>query len=200
MTSGADTPEPADAAAAPETAPEQVFAEAMAALETERQKLKDELLRALAESENVRRRAERAVEDERKYGAAKFARDMLGVADNLRRALQAGTEAAKTDPAAAAILEGVTLTEKELLGALERHGVRKLDPKGERFNPHLHQAIAEVPGTGQVSGTIIEVVQQGYMIHDRILRPAMVAVARGDAVQPASGPAQPPGAHIDTKA
>ncbi len=170
---------------------QQVAAGVLAEMQAEITRLSDERLRALAEAENARRRAEKAVADERAYGSAKFARDMLSVADNLRRAIEAAAPA-RNDAAAAAILEGVELTEKELLAALEKNGVKKLEPKGQKFDPNFHQAIAEVPGSGQPNGTVIDVMQAGYVIADRLLRAAMVVVAKGD-------PA-PAGAAVDTKA
>ena len=156
--------------------------------------LRDRWMRAMAEAENARKRAEKAVQDERAYGSAKFARDMLAVADNLRRAIEAAA-GAKDDPAAAAILTGVELTEKELLAALERNGVKRLEPRGQKFDPNFHQAIAEVPGTGQPHGTVVDVMQAGYVIADRLLRAAMVVVAKGETVRPAD-----PGAAVDTRA
>ena len=172
-----------------------VAAGVLAEMQKEIEKLSDERLRLAADMENLRKRAERQVTDERLYGASKFARDMLSVADNLRRAIDAA-QASKDDPAAAAILTGVELTEKELLAALERNGVKKIEPKGQKFDPNFHQAIAEVPGTGQPHGTVVDVVQAGYMIADRLLRAAMVVVAKGE-----PGPAaQPPGQAFDTKA
>lgn len=175
-----------------------IAAGVLAEMQAEIDRLNDERLRALAEAENARRRAEKAVQDERQYGAAKFARDMLSVADNLRRAIDAAAPA-RSDPQAAAILTGVELTEKELLAALERNGVKRLEPKGQKFDPNFHQAIAEVPGTGQPHGTVVDVVQAGYMIADRLLRAAMVVVAKGEPLRPQDPSAQP-GSAFDTKA
>jgi molecular chaperone GrpE len=160
-------------------------------LERENADLKDRLLRALAEMENLRRRAEREMQDQRAYSITKFAGDMIGTADNLRRALEAlpkppeGEEAAEIDPGLKALIDGVELTERELLKALERHGVKKRLPVGERFDPHRDQAMFEVPDESQPSGTVVQVVQAGYMIGERVLRPAMVGVSKG-------GPARPP--------
>lgn len=176
-----------------------VAAGLLAEMQAEIDRLKDERIRALAEAENMRKRAEKQVADERQYGASKFARDMLSVADNLRRAIDASAAAAKTDPAVANLLTGVELTEKELLASLERNGVKRLDPKGQKFDPNFHQAIAEVPGTGQPHGTVVDVVQAGYMIADRLLRAAMVVVAKGDAARPAGGET-PPGSSFNTQA
>ena len=170
----------------------------LAEMQAEVDRLNEDRLRALAEAENTRKRAEKQVADERQYGGAKFARDIIPVADNLRRAIDAAA-ASRNDPAAAAILTGVELTEKELLAALERNGVKRMEPKGQKFDPNFHQAIAEVPNTGQPHGTVVDVVQAGYMIADRLLRAAMVVVAKGE---PARAPdaAGPPGSAFDTKA
>ncbi len=143
--------------------------------------MKDRLLRTLAEMENLRKRTEREVADARQYGAASFARDMLGVADNFRRALDAvGPEVrAGADAAVASFIEGVELTERELAKALEKNGIRKIEPQGEKFDPNLHQAMYEVPDPSVPSGSVVQVIQPGYVIGERILRPAMVAVAKG---------------------
>jgi molecular chaperone GrpE len=142
---------------------------------------KDRLLRALAEMENLRRRTEREVADARSYGIANFARELLAVADNMRRALDAvgGELRATAGPGLLAFLDGVELTERELLKALEKHGVTKLDPLGERFDPNLHQAMFEVSDPSVANGTVVQVVQPGYRIGERVLRPAMVGVAKG---------------------
>jgi molecular chaperone GrpE len=145
--------------------------------------LKDRLLRSLAEMENLRRRTEKQVADERVYGIASFARDMLAVADNMRRALDAVTPELRetADPAVKALIEGVELTERELLKVLEKHGVKKLEPLGSRFDPNLHQAMYEVPDPSVPAGTVVQAVQAGYTIGDRVLRPALVAVSKGGA-------------------
>ncbi len=142
---------------------------------------KDRLLRALAEMENLRRRTEREVADARTYGIASFARELLAVADNMRRALDAVGAELRTvaDPGIKSFLEGVELTERELLKALEKHGVTRLEPQGERFDPNLHQAMYEVPDPAVPAGTVVQVVQPGYRIAERVLRPALVAVAKG---------------------
>src|SRR5947208_10909524 len=152
-----------------------------AALAQEAAELKDRLLRALAEMENLRRRTEREVADARTYGISGFARELLAVADNMRRALDAfGAEPHEAaDAGTKALLEGIELTERELLKALEKHGVRKLDPEGAKFDPHFHQAMYEVPDESVPAGTIVQVVQPGYTIGERVLRPALVAVAKG---------------------
>jgi molecular chaperone GrpE len=157
-----------------------------AALSREVADLKDRLLRTLAEMENLRRRTEREVGDARLYGVSNFARDILGVADNMRRAIETlGPEGRQNvDPGVKALIEGVELTERELLKVLEKNGVKKLEPKGEKFDPNLHQAMYEVPDPSLPAGQIVQVVQDGYTIGDRILRPALVAVAKGGAKTP----------------
>jgi len=148
--------------------------------QAEAAEFKDRLLRALAETENVRRRAERDRSDAAKYGVTQFARDLLDVADNLRRALESMPESQVRDDVTRNLLAGVAATERALLAALERHGIRRLDPKGERFDHNFHQAIFEAESTGKPAGTVVEVLQPGYVLHDRLLRPAMVGVAKGE--------------------
>jgi molecular chaperone GrpE len=151
------------------------------ALNAENTELKDRALRALAEIENVRRRAEKDVADARTYAVSNFARDMLAVGDNMRRALESVSAEArsKSDQAIQALLDGIELTERELLKTLERHGIKKLDPRGERFDPHLHQAVFEVENSAVPAGTIGQVVAPGYTIGERVLRPALVSVTKG---------------------
>ena len=152
------------------------------ALVREAAELKDKLLRALAEMENLRKRTEREVADARHYGIALFARDILGIADNMRRALEAGgPELRKAMDAAhvTALLDGVELTERELLKVLEKHGIKKFEPQGEKFDPNQQQAMYEVPDASVPAGSVVQVIQPGYMIGDRVLRPALVAVAKG---------------------
>ncbi len=155
--------------------------DAIEALTREAADLKDRLLRALAETENMRRRCERDVADARAYGVSSFARDLLAVADNMRRALDAIEPSAgeNVDPGIKALISGVELTERELLNVLEKHGVTRVDPLKARFDPHRHQAMFEVPDASVPAGTVVQVVQPGYVIGDRVLRPAMVAVAKG---------------------
>jgi len=149
-----------------------------AALAEEVTQLKDKLLRAMAETENVRRRAEREREDTSKYAVSNFAKELAGVADNLRRAIDAVPgETRAADEAVRSLLEGVEATERTLLAAFERFGVTRIDPLGERFDPNRHQAMAQVD-SDQPAGTVIQVMQAGYLIHDRLLRPAMVVVAK----------------------
>jgi molecular chaperone GrpE len=158
---------------------------------------KDRFMRTLAEMENLRRRTEREVADARSYGIAKFARDVLTIADNMHRAREVISPELRqsSDASIKALIDGLDLTERELLKALESNGVRKFDPKGEKFDPHVHQAMYEVPDESVPSGTIAQVVQAGYMIGDRVLRPAMVAVTKGGPKpQPAAATANDNGA------
>ena len=161
-------------------------------LNAENAELKDQRLRALAELENTRRRAERERQDASAYAIARFARDMLGIADNFGRALAACPPElrAAADPQVTAVLGGVEVTERQLLATLESHGVKIIDTSDGKFDPNKHQAVAEVPGEGKPAGSIVHVIQTGYMIGDRLLRPAMVTVARKDENAPA----------VDTKA
>ena len=145
--------------------------------------LNDQLLRALAELENTRRRAERDRSEALKYGAVSFARDMVGVTDNLQRALKAidDMEAAQRDglpETISALIDGVAATERDLLAALARHKVSVIAPLGEKFDPNLHEALFEAPGTGQENGTIIDVIETGYVMEERLLRPAKVGIAK----------------------
>ena len=157
-------------------------------LETEVARLKDQLLRALAEQENVRRRAQRERDDAVKYAAQKFATDLLSVADNLRRALDSAPPAQGQDDATKSLLVGVAATERELLGAFEKHGIRRVDPMGEKFDHNLHQAMFELEATGKPAGTIVQVLAPGYVLQDRLLRAAMVGVAKGNAPAPVPEP------------
>ncbi|WP_075216909.1 nucleotide exchange factor GrpE [Mongoliimonas terrestris] len=168
------------------------------ALEAEVSAVKDQLLRTLAEMENLRRRTEREVADTRTYAVAGFARDILQVGDNLSRALQALPADARegANAAVTALLDGVEMTERELLKAFEKHGVRKIEPVGERFDPNFHQAMFEVPNPEVPNGTVVQVVQSGYVIGERVLRPAMVGVARGGP-KAAPKPAEPADAKVD---
>jgi molecular chaperone GrpE len=167
----------------PQTPAEAAAAELVERLnksEAELADTKDKLLRALAETENQRRRAQRDSEDARKYAATNFAKDMLDVADNLRRAIGSLDPASLQDDRTKALVEGVAATERALLAALERHGIKRIEPEiGEKFDPHSHEAMFEVPNTGKPGGSIVQVVQPGYRMHDRLLRPAMVGVAKG---------------------
>jgi molecular chaperone GrpE len=155
--------------------------EALVRLLKENEELKDRALRAAADMENLRRRTARELQDARAYSAANFARDMLSVSDNLRRALDAIPAEAKAagDAGFTALIEGVEMTERAMLAALERHGVRKLQPEGEKFDPNFHQAMFEVNNPDVPANTVVQVVQPGYSIGERVLRPAMVGVAKG---------------------
>ena len=153
-------------------------ADRLAELEAEAARYKDQALRAMAEAENVRRRAEREREDAAKYGVSQLARDLLPVADNLRRAIESVSPEAQQDPVVAGLLTGIQATERELVTALERRGIKRIDPVGEKFDPNFHQAVFEVPTNDQPPGTVVQVLQSGYVIHDRLLRPAMVGVAK----------------------
>jgi molecular chaperone GrpE len=150
-----------------------------AELEAELADYKDRLLRALAETENVRRRAQREREDASKYAIAGFAKDLLSAADNLRRALESLPEPEAKDERTRNLLAGVAATERELLGVFERHGIKRIDPKGESFDHNFHQAIFEIERSDQPGGSVVEVLQPGYVLHDRLLRPAMVGVSKG---------------------
>lgn len=149
----------------------------IAALNDENTQLKDKLLRALAEGENQRRRAEKDLADARLYAVSNFAREMLGVADNLRRALEAMPAEARA--AYPAMAEGVELTERDLVSRLGRFQVRKLEPKGQKFDPNFHEALFEIPDASVPHGTVSQVVEDGYAIGERVLRPAKVGVSRG---------------------
>jgi molecular chaperone GrpE len=161
---------PADEEASPERR--------IATLEAELAEQNDRLLRSLAETENVRRRGQREREDAAKYAVAVFAKDLLSAADNLRRALESLPEAEVRDERIRSLLTGVAATERDLLSIFERHGIRRIDPKGEPFDHNFHQAIYEVERPDKPGGTIIEVLQPGYVLVDRLLRPAMVGVAK----------------------
>ena len=175
--------EPEDAAnPAPEPQAEpQQQPDPLAQKDAEIAQLKDQLLRALAETENTRKRAERDRDDTAKFAVSNFARDMLAVADNLKRAVDSVPADAKTDNAAlATLLEGVELTDRQVASLFEKHGIQRLAPIDQPFDPNLHQAMFEVPGTGKPAGTVVQVLQAGFTIHGRLLRPAMVGVAKGD--------------------
>jgi molecular chaperone GrpE len=162
----------------PDAAPQ---VDPMAVLAKEAADLKDRLLRTLAEMENLRRRTEREVADARTYAVTNFARDVLGVADNMERAMQALDDEIreKADAGVKALLDGVELTERELMKVMEKHGIKRLDPKGEKFDPNFHQAMFEMPDPTVPSGMVAQVVQPGYKIGDRVLRPALVGVSKG---------------------
>ncbi|WP_181700455.1 nucleotide exchange factor GrpE [Chthonobacter albigriseus] len=175
------TEETSNAAPDPEAGADGAADPRLLALETQVAELKDQLLRTLAEMENLRRRTEREIADTRAYAVTGFARDVVSVGDNLARALSAVPADVRegASPAIVALLDGVEMTERELLKALEKQGVRKIDPTGEKFDPNFHQAMFEVPNPDVPSGTVVQVVQAGFVIGDRVLRPALVGVGRG---------------------
>ena len=160
--------------------PEPVSVESMA---KEIADARDKMLRMLAEMENLRQRTRREVADAKTYGITGFARDVLDIADNLQRALDAVPAEARAtaDPGLKALIEGVELTERSLLNALEKNGVKKFDPMGQKFDPNFQQAMYEVPDASVPSGTVVQVVQAGFMIGERVLRPALVGVSKGGA-------------------
>lgn len=193
------TPEEKPSGVTPETeaaeaAPEKAEADAVdpaEVLRTENAELKDRALRAMAEMENLRRRTEKEVKDARQYAVSGFARDMLTVSDNLRRALEALPEDDRknADAGVAALIDGVEMIERDLLNQLEKNGVKKLDPEGQKFDPNFHQAMFEVPNTEVPSNTVVQVVQAGYVIGERVLRPAMVGVSKGGPKEMPQAPA-----------
>jgi len=175
-----------------ETTEERSEGDKLAAAAAEVADLKDRLLRAVAETENLRRRASREKADAANYAMTGFARDLLSVSDNLRRALDSIPADTDLGDNAKTLVEGIEMTERELLNMLERHNIKKIDPLGEKFSHALHQALYEVPDTGEEDGTIVQVMQVGFVIKDRLLRPAMVGVAKGNP--------QTPVEHVDTTA
>ena len=161
--------------------PDDPEAGAAEALAKEVAEARDKMLRTLAEMENLRKRTSREVADARTYGITGFARDVLEIADNLQRALDAvpAEARASAEPGLKALIEGVELTERSLLNTLEKNGVKKFDPSGEKFDPNFQQAMYEVPDPSVPSGTVAQVMQAGYTLGERVLRPAMVAVTKG---------------------
>ncbi|EHS51430.1 Protein grpE [Rhizobium sp. PDO1-076] len=185
----------------PDAAEEQIIVEnepdvdPLDALKAENADLRDRFLRLAAEMDNLRRRTDREIKDAKSYAVTGFARDMLSVSDNLRRAIEALPEEARTtaDAGLAALIEGVEMTERGMLATMERHGIRKIEPVGQKFDPNFHQAMFEVPNPDVPNSTVVQVVQAGYAIGERVLRPAMVGVAKGgpkiDATADAAGKA-----------
>ena len=159
----------------------------LTAMTAERDALKDQLLRALADTENMRRRSEREADTARKYGHTQFARDLVGAIDNLARALASAPEdKSSLDESVQSLLTGIELSWTEIQSAIEKHGVRQINPLGEKFDYNFHQAMFEVPTNDQPPGMVLEVVQHGYALHDRLLRPAMVGVSKAaDKAEPA---------------
>jgi molecular chaperone GrpE len=184
-----ETPDMAAKAAPAETS-EAASDDPKAALEAEIASLKDRLLRTLADMENQRRRAEKDVADARAYAVTNFARDMVNVADNLRRAIESVPADSRqaVEGALKSVLDGVELTERDLLNTLERHGIKRLDPAGQKFDPNFHQAMMEVQDPSVPAGTVTQVIQTGFAIGERVLRPALVGVAKGG---PKDAPAKP---------
>ena len=175
-----------------DSGPEDTIKEPVEALEEQVSELKDQLLRSIAELDNYRKRAEREKEQLRKFGIANFAKDLLSVADNLRRAVDSGpSDLEGADESVKNLIVGVEMTEKELLNAFEKNGVRKIDPAGEKFDYNFHQAMFEVESDKEEPGVVMQVLQPGYAIEDRVLRAAMVGVSKSNA------PDQPEG--VDEK-
>src|SRR5256714_13954837 len=167
-------------AEAPETAAE-AAPDPVVALTKETADLKGRLLRTLADMENLRRRTDREVADARTYGVTNFARDILAVADNMERALKALDDEIrdKADAGVKALLDGVELTERELIKVMEKHGIKKIEPQGQKFDPNQHQAMLEIPDASVPAGTVVQIMQPGYTIGERVLRPALVGISKG---------------------
>ena len=186
---GADNPTPEEQDAAETT-------NAIELLQADLAAMKDKAMRAVAEAENVRRRADKERADTLKYASSGLAKELLPVVDNLRRAVDSVPEADReTNEVLKNLLVGVEMTEKMLLDAFGKSGILKIDPLDEKFNYAEHQAIQEVPGTGKPGGTVVQVLQSGYKLHDRLLRPAMVLVAKADPAAPPEDPEK-----VDTQA
>jgi molecular chaperone GrpE len=169
-----------------ESDPLKLALQAVDALKEENAQLKDKLLRTLADMENLRKRLEREKAEATLYAASNFARDLLSVADNFSRALAAVTPEQRTaaDEMSSNLLAGIEVTERELTNVLERHGIRRIDAMGQKFDPHMHQAIFEVPTADHPAGTVVQVMQNGYAMGTRCLRPALVGVAKAPANDP----------------
>jgi molecular chaperone GrpE len=192
-----DAPPPAGEAAAAGADAVGLLEARVRELESQQSDLTDRLLRAHADMENLRKRTEREKQDSARYAISKFALDMVGIGDNFQRAVAAVPASAREqDGAVRSLIEGVEMTERAFLQVLERHGVKPIDPIGEPFNPNLHQAVMEQEATEVPTGTVIKVFQPGYIIEERVLRPAMVVVSRGGARTPkaaeAAGNGSPP--------
>ncbi|MDR3425068.1 MAG: nucleotide exchange factor GrpE [Alphaproteobacteria bacterium] len=187
-----DTPSEEAEIAAEETplSGEEAAAARIAELEKQLAEMKDRVLREMADAENTRRRAQKDREETSKYAVAGFAKEILAVSDNFRRALDAAP-AEHPDPAVKNLIVGIDATERQLLAVLERFGIKKIEPLGQMFDPHFHRVMMEVDAPEQAAGTVVQVLQAGYIIHDRLLREALVAVAKG---------AAPEAPHVDTSA
>jgi molecular chaperone GrpE len=197
---GADPAAPDVGDATPDDAGAMDPAPRVAELEAEVADLRDKALRALAEGENVRRRAQRDKEDAFKYAVTAFAREMLTVADNLARALASVDRAAVADDATKALVEGVEMTERAMLAAFERAGIRRIETSGRRFDHNLHEAMLEMDDPAKPQGTVVQEFEPGYLLNDRLLRPAKVAVAKGGPPAPAEGAAADDAAKTDGRA
>lgn len=185
---------PADAETDQTAAPEAAAEDRVATLEAEVASLKDQLLRAVAETENTRRRAQRDREDASKYAVSSFAKELVTVADNLRRALEAvPAEGREQDEMLKSLAVGVEATERQLFAAFDRAGIKRIDPTGDMFDPNFHQVMFEIENTGKAAGTVVQVLQPGYTIHGRLLREAMVGVAK-------AGANEVGGQHVNTTA
>ena len=171
-----------DASTAPDSpSSSDVPQDPLAIITLERDKLKDQLLRAMADTENMRRRSEREAANVRKYGHTPFARDLVGAIDNLARALDSAPgDLTTVDETTKSLITGIQLSWTELQSVIEKHGIKRVEPHGEKFDYNLHQAMFEVPTSDQPSGVVLEVVQHGYVLHDRLLRPAMVGVSKAE--------------------
>ena len=167
-------------------APSEEQQDPLSAMTAERDELKDQLLRAMADTENMRRRSEREAANVRKYGHTPFARDLVGAIDNLARAVESAPDNLDSlDETTKSLITGIQLSWTELQTVIEKHGIKRVEPYGEKFDYNLHQAMFEVPTLDQPSGIVLEVVQHGYVLHDRLLRPAMVGVSK--AGEPSNG-------------
>jgi molecular chaperone GrpE len=199
---GETAPETSNGTSAADNASAEIAREAaqIAALQAEAAEFKDRYLRAVAETENLRKRAEREKQDATQYAFSRFARELLSVADNFERALDAmkPEKRAGLAPEVLSVIEGIEATQRQLLSAFERFSIRRIEAVGQKFNPNQHEAIAELPVPGQAAGAVIAVAENGYMIGDRLLRAAKVAIA----AQLPDAPAQdaPAGGTIDTTA
>lgn len=177
-----DNPGPEPVVSKPYVMPDDPEEGSVEALAKEVAEARDKMLRTLAEMENLRKRTERDKEETAKYAITKFARDVLSIGDNLQRAIAAvPAGAADADPALKVLVDGVSMTDREFLNILERNGVKRVVPEGQPFNPHQHQAMIEVENREVAPGTVVQVYQPGYVLEDRVLRPAMVVVAKGGA-------------------
>ena len=171
------------------------------ALQTQLDQATDQAVRALAEAENTRRRAQKEREDASKYAVSGFAKDLLDVSDNLRRALEAIPEdLLESEPRLKNLVEGIEATERSLLRTFEKHGIKKLEPLDEPFDPNFHEVMFEAPAPGKPAGIIMQIVEPGYTLNERLLRPARVGVSKDDGNAGETPQEPPPGGHIDTQA